>query len=440
MNSSFYSGLTGLSAYSNALNVIGNNLANLNTIGFKTSDISFEDMVARTFGGLATNAAGNPMQFGLGTLPSSVSGVFSQGSIQASAEPTNVALEGNGFFVVGDTVDSKYYTRAGDFSFDSEGNLINSSGKYVLGYTNKDANGNIIPSGALSILSFSANTISAPQATSYMEISSNLNSRDAVGATYSASTTIYDSKGAPHTVTLTFTHTGLSGVYDKWTYTASLPDADIAGAAANRGLLGTGALFFNSSGTYAGSGATAAAIPATTANIPFTTTAAFANGAAAQTFSWHLYETDGATVDTTKPYITGYPISSTTSSTSTDGCPPGNLTSIIFNKDGILQGVFSNGQVEELGQLAIAQFNNPKGLLRQGHSLFSETNASGTASIGAADTGGRGTVMGSSTEASNVDMASEFTKMLLYERGYQANSKIITAADTLTQTAINLVR
>jgi len=436
MNTAFYSGLSGLSAYSGALNIIGNNLANLNTTGFKGSEISFEDLVTRTFGGVATNAAGNPMQTGLGILPNSISGVFTQGSIQSSQDATNVALEGNGFFVVGDTAEDRFYTRAGNFFFNDNGELVNPAGKYVLGYTSKDANGNIMASGPLTTLSFPANTVSAPQETSFMEIYSNLNVRDAVGTTYTASSTVYDSKGAPHTVTITFTHTGLVGGVDQWTYAAAVPDADTNLGTAGSGALGTGTLSFDASGTLIA--------PAGNVDLYFTTAGvtSFANGAdaftAANPLSWRLYQTDGAILGA--PIITGYPIASSTSATNTDGYPPGNLTSVVIDGDGILQGVFSNGQVEELAQLGIAQFNNPKGLIRLGRNLFAETNASGTASIGAANTGGRGAIVGSSLEASNVDMASEFTKMLIYERGYQANSKIITTSDTISQTAIGLIR
>lgn len=423
MNTSFYSGLSGLSAYASALNIVGNNLANINTAGFKASDVTFEDLVTRTFGGVATNGAGNPMQVGLGTLPNSISGIFSQGSIMSTGDATNVALEGNGFFVVGNTAEDRFYTRAGNFFFDEEGYLVNPAGKYVLGYTTKDANNNIITSGPLQQIFLPSNTISDPQATTFCQIFSNLDVRADVGTTYSASATIYDSKGAPHTLTVTFTHNGLVGGNDQWTYSAAIPDADTASGAAGSGVLGTGTLQFDGTGTLI--------TPA--ADVTFTTPA-FANGAGALTFDWELYDDNGV------PIITGYPIPSTTSATNTDGYPPGNLSSVIIDSDGIIQGVFSNGQVEDMAQLAIAQFNNPKGLMRLGGNLYGETLASGNSAIGVANTGGRGTIVGSSLESSNVDMATEFTKMLVFQRGYQASSKTITTADTLTQTALTLVR
>lgn len=432
MNTAFYSGLSGLSAYSSALNVVGNNLANMNTAGFKVSDVSFEDLVTRTFGGVATNGAGNPMQVGLGTLTNQISGVFSQGSIQSTADATNVALEGNGFFVVGENATDSFYTRAGTFFFNDEGDLVNPAGMFVLGYTTKDANNNIIASGALNTISLPANTVSDPQESSFFQIFSNLDVREAAGAVYTASTTIYDSKGAPHTLTIEMTHTGLVGGNDVWTYDVFLPGADVQGGVAGTPFSLTGGA--GGTLTFGPDGILADVDGGGVADVVLVTPD-FANGAQAiNPLTWDIVDANGV------PRITGFPIPSTTSATNTDGYPPGNLTSVVVDQDGILQGVFDNGQVEEMAQLAIGNFNNPKGLLRVGRNLFAETNSSGTPAIGAAGTGGRGTVIGSSLESSNVDIATEFTRMLTFERGYQANSKIITASDTITQTALNLVR
>jgi flagellar hook protein FlgE len=423
MMTSFYSGLTGLSAYASALNIVGNNLANINTTAFKSSYINFEDLVASTFGGTSTSASGNPMQIGLGVLPNSVNGIFTQGSIQNSSEATNVALEGNGFFIVGDTVDDRFYTRSGNFSFDRQGYLINPAGKYVLGYTQKDANGEIISSGALDRIFMPSNTVSAPSPTSFIQMFANLNVQDDVGDTYSASITVYDSKGSPHAVTIDFTHNGLVGGNDQWAYSASLPGADVDPPQAAPFVLGAGIMEFDGTGSLIQ--------PA--ANVNFVTPN-FSNGADPLNFNWNIFDEDGV------PSFTGYPIPSATNSTNTDGYPPGNLTSLIIDNDGLIQGVFSNGQVEEMGQLATANFNNNKGLLRLGMNLFSETNASGPPSVGAAGTGGRGRVTGSALEASNVDIATEFTNMLIFERGYQANSRIITTSDEIIQESLSLKR
>ncbi len=426
MLTSFYSGLSGLAAYASALNSVGNNLANINTSGFKSSAMSFQDLVTNTFGGLATNGAGNPMQVGLGVLVSSVDGIFSQGSIQKSGEATNVALEGNGFFVVGPTADDHMYTRAGNFSFDRSGYLINPSGLYVLGYTQRDANGEIISSGQLDRIWLPANTVSAPNQTSYIQIFANLNVNDPDGSTYTASVTIYDSKGAPHVMNITFTHNVPGATAnDDWDYAITLPGEDVVGGTAGTPYtVANGAIQFDGTGTLI--------VPA--GDVTFNTPG-FTNGANPITgLNWDLFDVNGV------GSLTGYPIASTTNSTNTDGYGPGNLTSIIIGNDGVIQGVFSNGQVEELAQLAVATFNNNRGLLRLGDNLFLETNASGASAIGAPGTGGRGKITGSALESSNVDIATEFTNMLVYQRGYQANSRIITTSDEVIQEALAIKR
>ena len=197
MLTSFYSALSGLSAYASALNVVGNNIANINTSGFKGSSINFYDLVTRTFNGVSASGSGNPMQIGLGSYPASVSGIFNQGSIQVSQEGTNVAIEGNGFFIVGNSDTERVYTRNGAFSFNQEGYLVDPSGYRVYGYTQKDpATGAIIHSGQLQPIYMAANSISDPAATSFMQVYMNLDNTTDVGDTYSASSVIYDSKGA----------------------------------------------------------------------------------------------------------------------------------------------------------------------------------------------------------------------------------------------------
>jgi flagellar hook protein FlgE len=429
MLTSFYSGLTGLSAYASALNIVGNNLANVNTAGFKASSINFKDLVAATFGGLATSGSGNPMQVGLGVLPTSIDGIFTQGSIQNTTEATNVAIEGNGFFIVGDTEDEMLFTRAGNFSFDREGYLINPAGQYVLGYTDKDADGSIISSGTLHRIFLPANTISEPEPTTFIQLFANLNVQDDAGDVYTASVTIYDSKGAPHTLSVEFTHNPIAGGNDAWDYEVFIPGEDVVGGTAGTPYSITGGpvvqgIQFDATGTMV--------VPAADVAL---TTPAFVNGADPLNFNWDLLYGDNDV-----PTLTGYPFPSATNSTNTDGYGPGNLTSIIVGSDGIIQGIFSNGQVEELAQLALATFNNPRGLLRVGGNIYAETNASGNASVGAPDTGGRGTISGSALESSNVDIATEFTNMMVFQRGYQANSRIITTSDEVIQESLNIKR
>lgn len=422
MIKSFYAGLTGLSAYASALNIVGNNLANINTTGFKASTMSFHDLVTATFGGIATSAAGNPMQVGLGVLTNSIDGIFSQGSVQRTTEATNVAIEGNGFFVVGNSPEDRYFTRSGNFSFNREGYLVDPSGKYVLGYTQRNPDGTINASGTLAPIYLPANSISPPQETTLARIIGNLNVRDDIGATYSASLTLYDSKGSPHTLSIEFTHNGIVGGNDQWSYEVTLPGDDVVGGVVGTPfVLGNGLIEFDGSGTMvAPAGDVALATPA------------FTNGSNPLNFTWQLFDENGVGL------LTGYPLSSSTSSTFTDGYPPGNLTSMIINNEGVLEGIFSNGQIAPLGQLATATFNNNRGLIRVGQNLFAATLASGTPSIGAPGSGGRGTVIGSALESSNVDIATEFTNMIVFERGYQSNSRIITTSDQILQETLRL--
>lgn len=426
MLTSFYSGLTGLSAYAGALNIVGNNLANINTTGFKTSYVNFHDMVTSTFGGISTSGSGNPMQVGLGVLTGAIGGIFSQGSIQNTAETTNMAIEGNGFFIVGDTPESPVYTRSGNFSFNREGYLVNPAGKYLLGYTQRDANGDIIASGALDRINLPASTLSDPRASTTFRTAMNLDPRTPTGNTFTSSVTVYDSLGAAHTLNIVFTKQAGAGA---WQYQMYLPGADVTGGTAGTPFPiagATGAVQFDANGVLTAPAADVAV-----------TTPTFTNGAAALALSWDVWDT---TTATPSPFLTGYSAPSAVSSTYSDGYSAGTLNSIIISKEGIIQGVFSNGQVSPLAQVALATFNNNNGLLRLGGNLYSETNASGTPAVGIPATGGRGVITGSAVEASNVDIATEFTNMLVFQRGYQANSRIITTSDEVIQEALAIKR
>ncbi len=421
MMSSFYSGLTGLSANAAAINVVGNNLSNVNTSGFKSSKISFGDLVTTAFSGISTDLAGNPMQNGLGVLPSSVNGIFSQGPILSTSEASNVAIEGNGFFIVGNSVDDRYYTRDGNFKFNEDGRLIYSDGKFVLGYPYDDATEKFLTS-TISTIDMPANIVSNPSASTYFNISANLNVNDPATSTYTASSTIYDSKGTPHTITIEFTHNGTNGAgNDEWGYSVSASDATLNPATP------TGTFEFDGTGNLINPTAT------NPWNIPLDITA-FANGANPMTLNWNVMSESGAGL------LTGFPLQSAINYTNSDGYMPGNLISIMIDKEGVVNGVFSNGQVEPRFQLAMANFNNPKGLMRNGNNLFVMTDRAGLPSEGPPATGGRGTVVSKSLEASNVDMATEFTNMIIFERGYQANSRVITTSDNMIQEALSLKR
>jgi flagellar hook protein FlgE len=419
---SFSAGLSGLNANGTYLSVIGNNLANINTIGFKSSTVTFQDLVSQTFGG----ASANPMQIGLGVVTGAIAPVFSQGGIENTRDATNVAIQGGGFFVVADPDGAYAYTRAGNFSFDKDGRLVSPDGYLVQGYTGIDAaTGAVITAGQPTEIVVPPGVLRAPFPTSTFTTETNLNADTTVGSTFTAAVQIYDTLGAPHVATITYTREPAAGA---WSYEVSVPGEDVAG-----GTAGTPAVVASGDLTFDSGGALTAVNGGAPADVTISTPA-WSNGAAASTWTWNVVDTDG------EPTLTGYAITSATSSIRQNGAAPGTMDNIAISPDGTITASFGAGQTVAVAQLALATFNNPKGLIKLGSSRYGETAAAGIPSIGVAGTGGRGTLIGSALEQSNVDIAQEFTQMILAQRGYQANSKTITVSDELLVDTLNLKR
>jgi flagellar hook protein FlgE len=418
---SFSASLSGLNANQQKLSVIGNNLANLNTIAFKASTVAFSDLVSQSIGGTSQD----PMQVGLGVATGSISPNFSQGGIENTGISTNVAIQGTGFFIVGDSA-HRAYTRAGNFSFDANGQLTTPDGQPVQGYTTVDPiTGLIDTTGQPSDIIIPPGVLRAPVPTTSFGTAVNLDANATVGTTFTSSAQIYDALGVAHVVTVNFAKTATNA----WTYTATVPGAQVTGGTAGTpSSIGTGTLTFNSTGKLSQVNA------ATAADVSITSPA-WANGAAATNFSWDLIDTNGAAS------ITSYAAPSATSSTTQNGSPTGAVSSIItINASGQLIASFGIGRTVTVGQLALGTFNNPQGLVKLGTNLYSESEASGIPSTGTAGSGGRGTLIGNALEQSNVDIATEFTQMILAQRGYQANSKLITVADEMLVDTLNLKR
>jgi flagellar hook protein FlgE len=418
---SFSASLSGLNANQQKLSVIGNNLANLNTVAFKSSDVTFADLVSQSIGG----PSANPMQIGLGVSTGAISPNFSQGSVEATGVPTNVAIQGAGFFLVG-TGAQRVYSRAGNFSFNSSGTLVTADGKPVQGYTAVNPLTNVIDTSVPpSSITVPPGVLRQPVATTLFGAISNLDANAANGTTASSSIQIYDSLGVSHVVTLTYTKTAPGA----WTYRATVPGAEVtSGTPGVPFQIATGSLGFNSAGTLTTVNAAAAADVAITAP-------AWASGAAATNFTWDLVGSTGA------PTLTGYASPSSTSSITQNGSPSAAPSSVIvIDQDGQMKASFGVGQTITVGQLALATFNNPQGLVKVGTNLYSESEASGLPAVGAPGSGSRGSLIGSSLEQSNVDIAHEFTQMILAQRGYQASSKGITVADELLVDTLNLKR
>ena len=421
MSSSFSASLSGLAANQQKLSVIGNNLANLNTVGFKGSNVNFVDLVAQSVGGPSVN----PMQIGLGVSVGQIRTTFTQGSVDKTGVPTDVAIQGDGFFVVGTGV-NRTYTRAGDFNFNADGMLVTSSGLPVMGYTAVDpATGLIDTSGAPAAIVAPPGVLRPPVATSRMSTLTNLDASAAVGDTYAAPVEIYDSLGIPHVATVTYTKTAANA----WSYSVTVPGAEVTGGTAGTpSQVATGTIGFSTSGLLTSVNGGAVSDVAIT-------TPTWTNGAAASTINWDIVNTNGVSS------LTGYGAPSATASVTQNGTTSGAPSSIVsVDQEGNLIASFGMGQTVSVGRLALATFNNPAGLVKLGTNMYAQSDASGQPMVGTAGTGGRGVIIGSALEASNVDIAHEFTQMILAQRGYQASSKGITVADELLVDTLNLKR
>jgi flagellar hook protein FlgE len=572
--------LSGLDASSTALSTVANNLANLNTVGYKDQQVQFADLFYQNLG---TDGAGDPIQQGAGVQVSSQPTDFTQGDVTSTGVDTDVAINGNGFFVVQQNgVDS--YTRAGNFEVGTDNLLETADGQDVLGYP--AVNGVIDASGGLSTIALGAGTSSPATATANLQMTTNLNATD-VDGTYSTQATIYDSLGAAHQVTITYTNldapavagvtgvtaqqatgvltasvnpvdtqtvtigsqtytftstappgtgtndvyigstaaitmanltnaingnysdtngtpyvSGVSGGYgtgtsansdvtasetdgvitvtadatgaandfaatslgtgstnltwsagagangvtgvtavtavpaviNTWGYSVSIPSTDLNSIAGvpQTGILETGTLTFNGNGTLIsdtiGNAGPTNTPPVDITDIPIT---GFADGASNQTFNWNV-------LNGTTPNITQLAAANSTASIQQDGTASGTLQNFAIGSDGTITGSFSNGTTATLGQIALASFADEQGLSRNGDNTYSPTLASGQPTVGAPTSGGLGSISGGSLEASNVDIATEFANLIVAQRSYEANARVVTTFDQIAQDTIAL--
>lgn len=404
MMRSLYSGVSGLKNHQTRMDVVGNNISNVNTTGFKSSRVTFSDTLSQTLSGASAptdNGGGtNPKQIGLGSATSSIDTLFTDGSVQSTGVNTDLCLSGNGLFVVKDG-NNAYYTRNGNFKFDAEGNYVNSDGLMVQGWMGTD--GVINSGGDTTGIKIPAGKTMAAKASGKMIISGNLNADAAVHDTSNIISTAYDSQGAARQITLTLTKVAAN----EWSITVGTP---AQGTIPN--------LKFNTDGGYASGG---------TGTVTLAPQAP--SGAAAISLNINASGLSS---------LTQYSGSNTAYST-TDGYAAGTLKSVSIDSKGIITGTYTNGVNRQEAQVAVAQFNNAAGLTKTGNSLYSLSNNSGEANIKTAGDLGC-TITPSSLEMSNVDMASELTDMIVTQRGYQSNSKIITVSDELLETLINMKR
>jgi flagellar hook protein FlgE len=319
------------------------------------------------------------------------------------------------------------YTRAGNFSFDASGRLVTPDGMFVQGFTQTDATtGKIVTTGAPTAITVPPGVLRAPTATTTFKTLSNLDAAAATDTTFTASVQIYDALGDSHVATITYKKAAGAGA---WGYTVTVPGDEITGGTAGTPFtIGTaGTVAFDADGKLTSVNGAAPA------DVAFTTPT-WTNGAAASKWSWDLVD------DNKVPALTGFASASATSSINQNGSAAGMIESINIASDGTIVATFGAGQTVAVGQLALANFNNPKGLVKMGSTRFSESQAAGIPNVGVAGTGGRGTLTGSALEQSNVDIATEFTQMILAQRGYQANSKTITVSDEILVDTLALKR
>ncbi len=402
--------LSGLDACNTALNTISNNLANLNTTGYKDTTVNFQDMFYQLLG---TNGSGDQLQVGSGSSVASINTNFAGGTVSDTGVDTDVAITGNGFFIV-QNGSNTYYTRAGDFTQDSNGYLVTADGYQVMGYP--AVNGVVNTNGGLVPIQLPMGETSPPTATTTMSINANLSASAKVGDSYNTSVTVYDSLGTAHVVSVDFTDTAAG-----WTYVATVPSTDIKGGSGTNTTVASGTLTFNSSGNLTSTTPIAISVPP------------LADGAGTLAINWDLASPSGTGL------ITQVAGSSATNSTSQNGATAGSLTNFTIGSDGTIAGTFTNG-TQVLGQVALANFANLQGLTNQGDNNYSATISSGTAVVGSPGAGSLGTLTGSALELSNVDMSTEFSNLIIAERGFQANAKSVTTFDQIAQDTINLIR
>ncbi len=389
---SLFSGISGLRSHQTMLDVTGNNIANVNTTGFKSSQVQFQDTLSQVIqnGGGAQDGTGgtNPAQVGLGVRVAGITTNFTQGASQSTGRSTDMMIQGDGFFVVRKGTET-FYTRAGSFDFDPTGQMVlPGEGAIVQGWA--AVNGVIDTNGPLVDLKVPAGTVMAAVQSTTASFVGNLPSDAADGTTLDRTISVFDSTGVEREIKLTFTRSATG-----WSL-----DATDGAATATPGAL-----------TFAPDGS-------------LTTPTTFTLG--------------GVAVDLST--ITGFAGIETLKAGTQNGQAAGTLLSFALGADGTIMGSFSNGLKQAVGRIALGNFTNPGGLEKAGGSLFRTGVNSGDAQVGTAGTGGRGGLAGGSLEMSNVDLSSEFTSLIIAQRGFQANSRVITTSDEVLQELVNLKR
>jgi flagellar hook protein FlgE len=414
MGSAIFTGVTGLQVHQRRIDVIAANIANVNTTGYRGSRALFQDLFSQTLQGpsapLGTFGGRNGSQVGLGVRLGVIDINFTQGTLLNTGVASDLAIQGNGFFVLSGG-GNNFYTRDGSYTINANGQLVDSAtGLFVQGFQ-ADSTGTIDPNAPLSNISIPLGTTSIVRASTLVSLVGNLNSGAAAGDTVVRNVQVFDSLGTARDVQITFTKSASTNEWD-WTATSTDPDIDT--------VTGAGTIVFDTDGTVLSGGI---------GNVSVT----FLAGIPSSPVDPFVFDFDFNNVSQLAA-------ESDVSVSTQDGFPRGTLEAFNIGANGVLNGVFSNGLTQVLGQVALATFANNGGLVREGNNLFRESPGSGIAQVGTPGTGGRGQVSGGVLEGSNVDLGTEFSNLIVTQRGFQANARTITTADTLLQETVNLVR
>ena len=415
MIGSLYSGISGLKANTSAMSVIGDNIANVDTTGFKSSRVSFANI-------FSSSVSQTSLQIGRGVTLNGVNPQWQPGSLENTNSATDLSINGAGLFMVDDPSSRiSYYSRAGMFDWDKDGNLVTPDGFIAQGYSIDPATGATGGIGDITL----PNGTSAPNPTQNISFGMNLNSDAAVGDVFTSSITAFDSLGSEAILDVEFTRT-LTG----WDWAVNVSHDNPAAATIPHTPHPSGRFVFDPNGNLdpaASSPANANPTIVLTGIDPATTP---------MTITWNYLDaalaSDGS--------ITGYSSESSKTAQTQDGYPSGSLQSVSVDEDGYFTGIYSNGSMIPFAQLALADFASYSGLAKQGGNLYAESLASGQALIGPPNSAGMGSIAPSTLEMSNVDLGTEFVEMITTQRAFQANSKVITTSDEILAELLNIKR
>ncbi len=463
MMRSLFSGVSGMQNHQTRMDVIGNNIANVNTTGFKRGRVNFQDLLSQQMSGAAkpTDELGgvNPKEVGLGMNIASIDTIHTQGSLQTTGVQTDVAIQGNGFFVM-KAGEKSYYTRAGTFGVDNEGTLVNpGNGMRVQGWQAKDLDGELVlnTSSQTEDLLIPVGSKIAARATTNVDYACNLDKRlpeiaegatraQIADSTWATEFKVFDNFGEEHTLNVSFTR--VPGSQNQWNATVNV-DPTNAEATATRvgvnttdGTANTFIVNFDNLGKLSGitdtAGNTSAVAGKVVLQASFNVLGANPDAAGAptrQTFNINLGE-----IGSVRNTVTQFSEKSSTKAYMQDGFTMGYLENFKIDQSGMITGVYSNGTNRMLGQIALASFANQGGLEKAGENTYVQSNNSGYANIGTSGVAGKGKLIAGALEMSNVDLTEQFTDMIITQRGFQASSKTIQTSDTMLDTVLNLKR